>query len=394
MRSLVILVIIISVSGCRSAENTLVIQKDLDSISAKWVPDEREGISRIILEKNDKDIFVLSGETDNPALKKEITEYMAGLEEKYTDNFTLLPGSDVNEKHWGLVTVSVCNIKADPSYSSELVSQTIMGTPVKILKRKGSWLLVQTPDFYQGWANDSSIREMSTGEIESWKKSKRIIYINNSGDILSDDNNGTTVSDLVAGAILVNSGERTGIIKVTLPDGRTGRIDREQTVDFNTWCSVVKPEPDKLIKFAKKFVGYPYMWGGTSTKAMDCSGFVKTVYFAGGIILARDASQQFLHGIRVDISSSLDDLQPADLVFFGYTNKEGVERIIHVGMYLGDTEVIHSSGMVRINSLDSTRSNYSAYLGKGLRGARRIIGAASGKGTQPVAVNSWYITQK
>jgi cell wall-associated NlpC family hydrolase len=127
---------------------------------------------------------------------------------------------------------------------------------------------------------------------------------------------------------------------------------------------------------------------------MDCSGFVKTVYFSGGIILSRDASQQFLHGLEVDISSSIDSLKSGDLVFFGSLNRKGEKRITHVGIYIGDSEVIHSSGMVRINSLDPGRSNYSEYLGKRIMGARRIIGTGSEKGVEMVADNDWYRTQK
>ena len=93
-------------------------------------------------------------------------------------------------------------------------------------------------------------------------------------------------------------------------------------------------------------------------------------------------------------SKSIDSLEPGDLLYFGYINREGVERITHTGMYIGNTEVIHSSGMVRINSLDSTRSNYSSYLGKGLRGARRIIGTESARGTEQVALHNWYREQK
>jgi hypothetical protein len=59
-------------------------------------------------------------------------------------------------------------------------------------------------------------------------------------------------------------------------------------------------------------------------------------------------------------------------------------------MYIGDTEVIHSSGMLRINSLDTTRANYSSYLKESLMGARRIIGAPDVKGTQSVKTHTWY----
>jgi cell wall-associated NlpC family hydrolase len=122
----------------------------------------------------------------------------------------------------------------------------------------------------------------------------------------------------------------------------------------------------------------------------DCSGFLKTVYFTGGMILARDASQQFRYGKAVDISLSIDSLKPGDQIFFGHLNSSGKKVITHTGMYIGDTEVIHDSGMVRVNSLDSTRSNYSSYLGKTIMGARRIIGTSSGRGTENVALHNWY----
>jgi len=390
-----ILVLVILFSGCRSSvvpEEEMM--HNVDSLIESWVPDSRENLLSVKVKKLRGREFLISGETNLPAARDEILDYMKNSGVKFIDSLKVLPDTTKIRKGWGLVTVSVCNMKKEPSYASELVSQAIMGTPVKILNKNGGWFLVQTPDHYLGWINDSSIEELNDTEIESWRNSKRLIFTNRFGDIFSNDEKGGLVSDIVAGAILVDCGDRSGISYVSLPDGRKGKIPRESAVDFGTWCSTVKPEPEKLIRFAKMFTGHPYLWGGTSTYAVDCSGFVKTVYFTGGVILARDASQQFIHGIKVDISSTIDSLKPADLVFFGYVNKAGEKRIIHVGIYIGDTEVIHSSGMVRINSLDSTRSNYSKYLGKGIMGARRIIGAGSAIGTESVALNNWYTIQK
>ena len=135
------------------------------------------------------------------------------------------------------------------------------------------------------------------------------------------------------------------------------------------------------------------MWGGTSVKAPDCSGFVKTVYFMGGIILARDASLQFLHGKEID-PSSLSNLEPGDLLFFGRQTSSGVKRITHVGFYLGDTKVIHSSGRVRINSLDPARPDYNSYLVETIQGARRIIGTESSRGVERAVLHDWYFAVK
>lgn len=232
--------------------------------------------------------------------------------------------------------------------------------------------------------------KMNENELENWTLSDRLIYTGKSGEIVSENNLSEVVSDITTGALLKYISEKYGYYVVELPDGRRGMIRKNEAADFKSWCSQVKPEPGRMIQFAKSFIGYPYLWGGTSTKALDCSGFIKTIFFMGGIVLARDASLQFLYGQPVDISSSFDNLIPGDLLFFGYLNDKGEKKIIHVGMYIGDTEVIHSTGMVKINSLDPERKNYSSYLGETIMGARRVIGEESQKGIEAIAVHSWY----
>jgi hypothetical protein len=265
-----------------------------------------------------------------------------------------------------------------------------MGTPVKILKRRGSWLRVLTPDLYLGWANDSGIEEESNSGMEAWRSSERLIYLRKSGDIMDLTDNKGVVSDIVAGSIVERVEKYGNGYIVELPDGRRGRVAADEVMDFKSWCSEAEPDAAELIRFAKTMTGSPYMWGGTSTKAPDCSGFVKSVYFMGGVILARDASLQFLHGLPVDISTSFDLLEPGDLLFFGRDGENGNKRITHVGLYTGDTEVIHSSGMVRINSLDSTRSNFNSYLLETLQGARRLTGEERARGHESVALSPWY----
>jgi hypothetical protein len=389
--NLVLLASFAMVTGCKhivappQALSTLI-----DSIVYSWVPDSRENLCNIDIEMLSKNKMLVSGETNLPEAKVDILKCIEESGIEYCDSIRVLPGRDVKDKPWGLVSVSVCNIKKSPSHSSELVSQAIMGTPVKILKKRGGWLLVQTPDYYIGWANDSGIKEFNEKEIAEWKKSDRLIFTAKSGDILPEKDEAGVVSDIVAGAIVSLIAEEKEYYLIGLPDGRRGRIDKKDSRVFNKWCSEIRPEADKLISFARSLTGSPYLWGGTSTKMADCSGFVKTVWFTGGVILARDASQQFRYGATVDISSSFDDLQPGDQIFFGHLNSEGEKIITHTGLYIGDSEVIHSSGMIRVNSLDSTRSNYSSYLIKTIMGARRLMGSESEKGIEYVALHKWY----
>jgi SH3-like domain-containing protein len=390
MRIFATLLLLIILSGCREKSIPVSLKSDIDSIILKWVPDKREGICSVEMVKLPGDIIKLNGETDIPRVGMEIVKFLERSGFKCQDSIFILPDTSVIKKKWGLVSVSVCNIKKDPSYASEFTSQAMMGTPVKILKRRGSWMLVQTPDYYLGWVNRSSLSELDDDEIAKWKQSDRIIYTSKSGDIVSVNNTEDVVSDIVAGVILQVKNKQAERYDVVLPDGREGNIPEKNAVDFKKWCLETVPEASKMISMAKSLKGSPYMWGGTSTKGVDCSGFTKILYFSGGVILARDASLQFLHGESLEVSDDFKSLLPGDLIFFGHLNDLGEKRITHVGMYIGDTEVIHSSGMVRINSLDTTRVNYSSYLKESLMGARRIIGAPDIRGTQSVKTNPWY----
>ena len=103
-----------------------------------------------------------------------------------------------------------------------------------------------------------------------------------------------------------------------------------------------------LVASAKKYLGVPYVWGGTSPKGFDCSGLMQYVCRQNGISLPRVAASQRNAGKYV----SRANLQPGDLVFFG---KGG--RITHVGMYVGNGNMIHApqtGDVVKISSINSS----------------------------------------
>ncbi|HYE58275.1 MAG TPA: C40 family peptidase, partial [Rhodothermales bacterium] len=145
------------------------------------------------------------------------------------------------------------------------------------------------------------------------------------------------------------------------------------------WLAALRTDPEALVSTAKTLLGAPYLWGGTSTKGMDCSGFTKTVYLLHGLILPRDANQQADAGEAVDDAGDFSKLQPGDLLFFGRKAQEGrAESIVHVGMWIGGGEFIHAAGRVRINSMDPGAPNYDAYeRGRYIR-ARRYLGTPQG----------------
>ena len=154
-------------------------------------------------------------------------------------------------------------------------------------------------------------------DLKNWKQSDRVIVMINSGWIYSAPDEKETVGDVVAGCILVRAGEERGFTRVCLPDGRTGYIESKSAADFAEWKAGISASGESIVRWASTFMGLPYLWGGSSIKGVDCSGFTKTVYFLNGLILYRDASQQALHGLAVDISKSYEQLRPGDLLFFG-----------------------------------------------------------------------------
>jgi hypothetical protein len=381
------IMILLSISSCmKPVKDNLITE--IDSISKKWVPDKREGICNVTVKTGTK-IMVIKGETNFPEAKHEIIDLLIKHKADFIDSLVVLPDNSVAYKPYGLVTVSVCNIRESPFHDAEMISQAIMGTPVKIYREKRGWYLIQTPDMYIGWTEGESIESITNEKYSEWKSSERVVFMNKAGDIFTDSMEGGIVSDIVAGCIMVSSGTERGYQKVILPDGRTGFIHVKSSLDFKTWIKGLHPAPENIIKTAFWFMGTPYLWGGTSSKGMDCSGFVKTVYFLNGMVLARDVSLQYRHVKHMPPEFFPDSLKKGDLLFFG-SIRDGKIRPTHVGLYIGNSEFIHCSGMVRINSLDSTKTNFSRYRKNTYLGSGRIIGQQPESGTRLMEGHNWY----
>ncbi len=365
------------------------IQNVIKELENKYAPDARTALFKINVEKKN-DSYILNGETNLPKVKEELLQKLNNLD--ITDQIETLPGKDLNSKIFGIVDLSVANLRTKPENQAEMASQALLGTPVKVLKRKRGWYLVQTPDKYISWTEDDGIYRVNLDTLAEWNSSDKIIYTKDFGFSYSmPDQNSQRVSDIVIGDILKYLGDENGFCKVTYPDGRTAYIKADECKDFEKWLSERNPTTDNIIKTAKTFMGIPYLWGGTSAKGMDCSGFTKTVFFLNGIVLPRDASQQVNIGEPVDTKDKLDDLIPGDLLFFGIKgDADTKQKITHVAIYLGDGDFINAAGRIRIDSFSKDKPNYSAYRDDSFVCAKRVLNSIGSNGVTTIANNKFY----
>ena len=285
------------------------------------------------------------------------------------------------QKRWAVVELSGIYMRIAPDYESALETQELMGTVVEVVGEKGYWREIISPQPYKAWCTEKGIVEMSEQEIEAYKAAPKCIYKELYGHIYEQPSSkSATICDLTGGDIMriVGDARKRGWTKVMLPSGKTGWVPSADIRTHEGFQSIAKGEGNSesisdalmedIITEAFKLKGVPYLWGGMTAKGVDCSGLVRISYLMNGVLLPRNASQMVHCGDEV----SLDSLQRGDLVFFGTPAKDGAkQRVTHVGIYIGNGRIIHSSHMVRVNSLNPDQPDYYENAHK-LIAARRL----------------------
>ena len=150
------------------------------------------------------------------------------------------------------------------------------------------------------------------------------------------------------------------------PPARAGKPDVEPPStprsDQGDKPETVTAARERITRTARRYLGAPYAWGGTSPAGFDCSGFVMYVYAKVGLSLPHNAAAQYAHGTPV----RRDQLKPGDLVFF--------DDLRHNGIYIGDGRFIHSRQSGKRVSISLLAGPWYAeqYVG-----ARRLLTAST-----------------
>ena len=294
-------------------------------------------------------------------------------------------------QEYGVVDISVCNLRVTPDFDAEMASQALLGTPVHILAKAESndWPQVQTPDTYTGWVHRDAITLLSFEEYHAWNAAPKIVVTALTGIVYEGPSpKSATVSDVVAGARLRDLGRKGRYWRVGFPDGRVGYLHRSLGCPEARWRAALSQTPDAIIATALTMNGFPYIWAGMSPKGMDCSGFVRTVFFMHDIILPRDSGPQSRTGERI---FGTEDLLPGDLVFFGRKDT-AAPKVSHVGIYIGDGRFIHSLGLVKIGSFRPDDPAYDAFnTGRYLFASRVLPFIDKQDGLNTTLTNPYYL---
>lgn len=365
---------ILTLGLCLTAWSAMAQHTPMNEIIAKvqqqYAPDKRTVIFQVEATEDGH----VRGKTSSLKAHQALLAELKAAGTSVQDDIQVLPSAELGERTQAIVRVSVCNIRSAPKHAAELATQALLGMPLNVYEQENGWYRVQTPDQYISWVDHGSIQLVTKAEAEAWEKTRKLLYLTPYGFTYSEPNTDSqTVSDIVAGDLLAYQGEKGSFYKVAYPDGRKAYIKKTDARFYADWLASVRISETSLVSTSKKLMGLPYLWGGTSFKGVDCSGFTKTVYFLNGVQLPRDASQQVYSGMLVDAEKDWSKLRPGDLLFFGKHNEDGTEKVVHVAMWLGENQFIHASNYVMVSSVDPTAANYDAFnVGRYLR-SKRII---------------------
>ena len=273
--------------------------------------------------------------------------------------FVALNTSVVSAATLGQVVGSNVNIRSASSTDASVVSKANAGDNISIIASSGDWFKIAS----------SSGEAYITSQFVKITQADGTVNSSNVNLRTAPSTTSSAITQLSSGTVLPIIGA-SGDWYETTYNGTKGYIYKDfvsgdmlnhvPNISPQSSSSSASSKGEEIVAYAKKFLGTPYVYGGTNLNSgVDCSGFIYAVYKNFGITLSRSSREQIKNGTKVDKSS----LQAGDLVFF---NTGGNSQISHVGMYMGNGQYIHSTdGKGQGVTITSLNSSYSlnTYVG-------------------------------
>ena len=295
------------------------IERAVDDIRRKWVPDNRLAVFEVSLLP--KGIAGITSSRD----ARDALRTLAN-EAELVDRVELIPNQIADPA--AIVTAALAPLSPEARIATARVSEALHGEVLDVLEQRDDWLRVRAPDAggYIAWVHSGYVATGPTHWAEDWKE--RATARSLSADIVVTDGRrrlptGARVA-LRRGVVELATGQRGAVA--------AGNVRREQELR-------VEARHLALPELAQKwYSGAPYLWGGRTEWGIDCSGLVQAVYAARGIALPRDSDQQFVLGTEVPMSPTGIGYGSGDLLFFAERG-----RVSHVALWAGAGRIVHSA---------------------------------------------------
>ena len=254
-------------------------------------------------------------------------------------------------------------VRSEASTAGEVLTKLDNGVQVEVLSTVDSgWYQISYEEI-TGYVSGEYLT-VDEAEAASLPQERAPVYVRITADSLNIRSAPGTdqekVGKLSAGRIVETLEE--------LEDGwyriEEGYISAEFTEVVDPSELVQSSKGQEIVNYAMQFLGYPYVYGGSSPRGFDCSGFTSYIYKQFGYSISRTCSGQLDNGVPV----SMSELQPGDIVIFKKGNAN--TRATHVGLYIGNNQFIHAS-TAKVGVIISKLSD--AYYTTGFVGGRRIV---------------------
>lgn len=348
-------------SACTHAQTTPT-DPMLSALTAEFRPDSRVAVfePHITTAQGTTVLHVKTTCTDlQPVLAKRYPNLRVAI--------TALPDvASLKGRTHGFIRVPVATLYGAPSYTGAIQTQALHGDPVRVLERSGSFLRIQVPDGYIAWVSKEQVFLVDDKVFRNTQERPKLITIDTETPVwATTDENARKLTVLASGSLLLaDSPVRNGWQAVSLVGQRHGYVRSRQVaelaIETSRWSGLHRDRDayaKALEELALQYIGRSYQWAGASSFAMDCSGFVQTLFRRMGRVLPRDTDQQAKTGSVVEAPYRV-----GDLLFFGRKGKDGKpDSISHVGLSLGGESFIHARGDVHTASLDPKDPDYDAY---------------------------------
>ncbi|NLX76319.1 MAG: SH3 domain-containing protein [Clostridiaceae bacterium] len=352
----------LTVSGNASGDNAVNEEKPSLTLENTVEP-YREGILTGIYGSSSDDNIGLAScdsgtsDQDEPKQAEAVQTVESGTSDQEKQ-----PVAETTPPVYKYVNVDLLNVRKGPDSKTDKITMLPKATRVQCLDDGSEWVKIITEDNIEGYVYAEYLSDNAPPIY-------RFVIVNAVNLRKGPGSDTDLLGTIPFGSKIQVFEQNNKYTRVLTRDGVEGYIYTEYIGDEVVLASRSSSGQyynselaSKIIEYAKQFVGVPYVYGGTSSKGFDCSGFTYYVFKKFNIKLPRSAQEYANVGTKV----SRENLKPGDILLFDRPSEPN--RLGHVGIYLGNNKFIHASssrGKVSITTL----STYSCKL----LGIRRVI---------------------